>query len=117
MPEKRLLLIAMADRSVWQQATKGRAGIRRDSIVEKVCKDLGGNEEETLSIDKFGGVQDGSKRKSSANKYRVAWERNNHGEIFEEFKEETGMKTCFCTALTPLQLETRFRGQNYLDLV
>ena len=34
------------------------AGIGWDSVVEKVWKDMGGNQEEILSIEKFAGVQD-----------------------------------------------------------
>ena len=51
MPKKRLP--AIADRAVWEKITKGRAGIRWDSVVEKVWKDVGGNQEEILSIEKF----------------------------------------------------------------
>ena len=36
---------------------KGRAGIRRDNVVEKIWKDLGGDQEEVLSIEKFGGYK------------------------------------------------------------
>ena len=43
MPKKRLQ--AIADRAVWEKATKGRAGIRWDSVVEIVWKDIGGNQE------------------------------------------------------------------------
>ena len=53
-------LPAIADRAVWNKVTKGRAGIRWDSVVEKVWKNIGGNQEEMLSIEKFGGVQDRS---------------------------------------------------------
>ena len=35
--EKRLP--AMVDRAVWEKVTKGRAGIRWDSVVDKVWKD------------------------------------------------------------------------------
>ena len=41
--------------AVWEKKTKGRAGIRWDSVVEKIWKDLGGDQEEVLSIEKFGG--------------------------------------------------------------
>ena len=46
MPKKGLP--AIADRAVWEKATKGRAGIRWDIIVEKVWKDIGGNQEDIL---------------------------------------------------------------------
>ena len=50
MPEKRLP--AIVDRAVWEKITKGRAGIRWDNAVEKIWKDLGGDQEEVLSIDR-----------------------------------------------------------------
>ena len=58
-PKKRLP--AIADRAVWEKVTKGRPGIRSDSVVEKVWKDIGGNQEEVLSIREVCGVQDRSK--------------------------------------------------------
>ena len=36
---------------------KGRAGIIWDSVVERIWKDLGGDQEEVLSIKKFGGYK------------------------------------------------------------
>ena len=53
MPQKRLP--AIADRAVWEKLTKGRAGIRWDSVVEKAWKDIGGNHDDILSIEKFAG--------------------------------------------------------------
>ena len=47
MPKKRLP--AIADRAVWERVTKGRAELRWRSVVEKVWKDIGGNQEEILS--------------------------------------------------------------------
>ena len=38
-----------ADRAVWEQVTKGRAGVRWDSVLEKAWKGVGGHQEETLS--------------------------------------------------------------------
>ena len=55
MPKKRLP--AIADRAVREKVTKGRAEIRWDSVVEKVWKDVGGNQEEMLSTEKFGGYK------------------------------------------------------------
>ena len=52
MPKKRLP--AIVDRAVWEKVTRGRAGIRWDSVVEKVWKDTGGNQEEVMSAGKFG---------------------------------------------------------------
>ena len=37
------------------KVTKGRAGIRWDSVVEKLWEDRGGNQEEILSVEKFAG--------------------------------------------------------------
>ena len=54
---------AVADRVVWEEVTKGRAVLRRNNVVEKVRKDVGGTQEEILSIEKYGGVEDRSKRK------------------------------------------------------
>ena len=45
------LLPAIADRAVWEKVSKGRAGIRWDSVVEKVWKDMGGNQEEIMPIE------------------------------------------------------------------
>ena len=54
----------MADRAVWERTTKGRAGIRWDNVVEKVWKDLGGDQEEVLSMEKFGGYKTKSRVKN-----------------------------------------------------
>ena len=55
IPEKKLP--AIADRAVWEKITKGRAGIRWDNVVKKICKDLGGDQEKVLSLNKFGGYK------------------------------------------------------------
>ena len=55
MPKKRLP--AIADRAVWEKITKERAGIRWDSVVEKVWKDIEGNQEEILSVEKCAGYK------------------------------------------------------------
>ena len=47
----------MADRVVWEQVTKGQAGIRWDSVVENVWNDMGGNQEELLPLEKFAGYK------------------------------------------------------------
>ena len=54
MPKKRLP--AIVDRAVREKVTKGRARIWRDSVVEKVWKDIfiGGNQEDVVSAGKFG---------------------------------------------------------------
>ena len=51
MPKKRLPPIA--DRAAWEKVTKGRAGIRWNSVVDKVWENIGGNQEEILSIEEF----------------------------------------------------------------
>ena len=53
----------IGDRAVWEKVTKGRAGVRWDSVVEKVWKDIGGNQEEILSIEKFVGYNTEVKEK------------------------------------------------------
>ena len=55
MPGKRLP--AIVDRAVWEKIRKGRAEIRWDNVVEKIWKDLGRDQEEVLSIEKFGGYK------------------------------------------------------------
>ena len=55
MPKKRLP--AIANRAVWEKVTKKRAGIWWDSVVEKVRKDMGGSQENILSIEKFAGYK------------------------------------------------------------
>ena len=52
MREKRLP--AAADRAVWEKVTKVRAGIRWDNVVDIILKGLGGDQDEILSIEKFG---------------------------------------------------------------
>ena len=52
MPEKRSP--AIVDRAVREKTTKGRAGMRWDNVVDKIWKDLGGDQEEILSTEKFG---------------------------------------------------------------
>ena len=59
MPKK--AMPSTADRAVWEKVTRGRAGIRWDSVVEKVWKDIGGNQEDLLSIQKFGGCKTAKK--------------------------------------------------------
>ena len=55
MPKKRLP--AIASRAVWEKVTKGGAALRWDSAVEKVWKDIGGNQEDVLSLETFGGCK------------------------------------------------------------
>ena len=55
LPKKRSPVIA--DRAVRDKVTKGRAGIRWDSVFENVWKDIGGNQEEILSVEEFAGYK------------------------------------------------------------
>ena len=57
MPKKRLPAIVIVDRAAWEETTKGRARIRWDNVVEKTWKDLGGDQQEILSMDTFGGYK------------------------------------------------------------
>ena len=50
-------LPAKADSAVWEKVTKGRAGIRWDSVFENIWKDIGENQEETLSREKLAGYE------------------------------------------------------------
>ena len=52
MPKKRLS--AIVDRGVREKKTTGRAGIRWGSVVEKVRKDMAGNQEDVVSAETFG---------------------------------------------------------------
>ena len=54
MPEKKRLP-ATVDNAVWEKVTKGRAGIRWDNVVDKTWKDMGGDQQEVLSTENFGG--------------------------------------------------------------
>ena len=55
MPEQRLP--AIVDNAAWEKITKGRAGIRWDNVVEKIWKDTGEDQEEVMSLEKFGGYK------------------------------------------------------------
>ena len=44
-------------RAVWEKVTKGRAEIRWDSVVEKTCQDVGGIQEDMMSVEKCGRYQ------------------------------------------------------------
>ena len=55
MPQQRLS--AIVDNAVWQKVTKRQAGIRWDNVVEQIWKDIGGDQEEVLSTEKFDGYK------------------------------------------------------------
>jgi len=50
-------LPTIVDRTVWNKRTKGQAGIRWDRVVENVWKEIGGNQDEIMSIDEGGGYK------------------------------------------------------------
>ena len=72
MPKKRLP--AIDGRAVWEKLTKELAGIRWDSVVDKAWKDIGENQGDMLSIEKFAEYKtevkekDRNKGKASAKK-------------------------------------------------
>ena len=94
MPEKRLP--AIGDDAVWEKITRVRAGIRWDDVVEKRWQDIGGDQEEVLPTEKFGGYKtEGNKtieeRGRQALRNRVKEERL--VEIYGGLREDIGMKT------------------------
>ena len=71
MPEKRLP--AIVEKTSWEKITKGRAGIRWDNVVEKIRKDIiGGDQEEVLSTEKFGGYKTEEAEKAIEERERQA---------------------------------------------
>ena len=84
MPKKRLP--AISDRAVLEKLTKGRAGIRCDSVVEKVWKDRGGNQQEVMSVHReICGVQGWSKRNDRNKGKANANQQGEGGETLEIF--------------------------------
>ena len=63
---------AIVDNAVWEKITKGRAGIRWDIVVEKIWKDVAGDQEEVLSTEKFGGYKTEVKRRIMEERERQA---------------------------------------------
>ena len=89
-------MATIVDRDVWEKVTKGRAGIKWDNVVEKIWKDLGGDQEEVLSIDKFGGYkteQEGRIEERERQAPRNKVEEEKHLEIYGGSREDIGMKT------------------------
>ena len=92
MPNKRLP--AIVDKAVWEKVTKGRAGIRWDSVVEKVWKDIG-NQKEMLAIEKFSGYKTEVKERIERRErlaLRKKVEGEEHLEIYGGLREGIGMK-------------------------
>ena len=44
-------LPAIVDMFVWKKRTKVKAGIMWDKVVENICKEIGGNKKEIMSIE------------------------------------------------------------------
>ena len=94
MPKKRLP--AIASRAVWEKVTKGGAALRWDSAVEKVWKDIGGNQEEIPSKDKFAGNKTEVNEKIEIRErlaLRSKVKEEEELEIYGGLREEIGMKT------------------------
>ena len=75
---------ATVDRAVWEKVVERRAGLRWDSVAEKVWKDIGGNQEEMMPPDKFGrytaGVEERIDRGRLSLRNKVKSEK--HSEIY-----------------------------------
>ena len=92
MPKKRLPAIADTARAVWEKVTKRRARITWDSVVEKVWKDVGGNQE-ILSIEKFAVYKTEVKEKIELMErlaLRSMVKEEEHLEIYGGLREEIG---------------------------
>ena len=70
-PKKRLP--AIANSAVWEKVTKGRTEIRGDNVVDTVWKGIG-NQEDMLSMEKFGGHKTQAKERIERRK-RLAVKR------------------------------------------
>ena len=84
MPKKRLP--AIADRVVLEEVTKVPAGIRWDSVVEKVWMDRGGNQQEVMSVlREVCGVREWNKRNDSNKGKANANQQGEGGATLEAF--------------------------------
>ena len=84
MPKKRLP--AIADRAVLEEVTKVPAGIRWDSVVEKVWMDRGGNQQEVMSVlREVCGVREWNKRNDSNKGKANANQQGEGGATLEAF--------------------------------
>ena len=89
---------AIVDGSVREKVTKGRARIRWDSVVEKVWKGIGGNQETLMSAGKFGRYKAEVEnmieiRERLAVRNKVEPEKHLLIEIHEGLREGIRMKT------------------------
>ena len=79
-------LPAIADRAIWEKVTKGRAGTRWDSVVEKVWMDRGGNQQEVMSVlREVCGVREWNKRNDSNKGKANANQQGEGGATLEAF--------------------------------
>ena len=81
---------AIADRAVWEKIAKGRAGVRWDNVVENILKGYGGEQEDTLSIEKFGGYKTEVKERMEQRERLELrnWEKvERRVEIYRELRE------------------------------
>ena len=95
MPKKRLP--AIVNISVWEKVTKGRAGLRWDSVVEKVWKDIGGNQKGDVRREVWGVQGRSSRRNDKKNGNASATKQGGIGKkhlgIYGGLSEGIGMKT------------------------
>ena len=94
MPEKRLPTIV--DRAVWEKIAKCRAGITWDNLFEKIWKELGEDQDEVLSIEKFGGYKTEAKEiieKRERLALRNKVKEKKHLKIYGGLREGIGVKT------------------------
>ena len=96
MPKTRLPPIA--DRAVREKVSKAQARIRWKSVLEKVWNDIGRNQEDVLSVEKFGPyktkVQERTEKKGKAGGEKQG-ERGGTLEDIREVKTRyIGMKAC-----------------------
>ena len=87
---------AIVDRAEWEKITKERAGIRWGNVVEKIWKETVGDQQEVLSIEKFGGYKtevkerlEGRGRLALRNKVK----EEKRFEIYGRLREDVGVKT------------------------
>ena len=75
---------------------RARARIRRENVVDKIRNALGGDQEDILSTEKFGGYRTQvneiiEERETLALRINVKEEK--HLEVYGELREDIGMKT------------------------
>ena len=116
MPKKRLPAIVY--RAVWAKVSKGRAGIRWGSVVDKVWKDIGGNQGRHYVRREVWEVQDRTGRKGRNKGRASAQKQSEIGETLEDTRgpSSIGMKTYLNGPVDfAKMLKLRFRVGN-LDL-